>query len=386
MSPRRIATIVLACAVLLVIVLLWLHEDAPPTPEPPPPASTRRETNALAAEASTRVEHPQDDPLTSSASSKPVRTAFTKPFEIHGRACWSDGTPAVGATIQLRMLDTEEADSIMAGRAPDRSRANGHMLLGDSAIASAADASFAFTEITGACEIVASARRSTEPEPSGRRRMARVRPLWTSARVRVEAATDSVVLTLVPGVPLAGTVHDEDGKPVDRFQIHARRTAANGRGMLSDIFENVQHESFRRAAGRFEWSDLAPETWDVVATAPGFVRSVVVVADTSTAGTTIDLVVRRPATIEGDLVDSSGAPMTKTWIGVKYADDLFWMSEDGHAAAYTDESGHFRIERVMPGACALDAQAGRDRVRLLENLVLRSGEERRDLRLVFETR
>ncbi len=151
------------------------------------------------------------------------------------------------------------------------------------------------------------------------------------------------------GIAIRGVVRDDLGAPIDRFRI------VLGQGSVLNFLDGeieTREHSFENAAGRFELGELSEGTWILQADSPELGSSppleVVVAEDLPE----VELVLPRPARIEGIVFDAEGKHaqgaevflIEETDWGIGF-DWSFWP-ETGVKA---DEAGSFVLSPVRPG-------------------------------------
>lgn len=199
-------------------------------------------------------------------------------------------------------------------------------------------------------------------------------------------STDLGTVVLIPGVSIEGYAVDTEGRPVAGAEIHASEASADP---MSRFLR--QEEPLRVATsaqdGFFRVEDRrAGETVDLDASrsgyAPGVAAGVQVPPDQP-----VRIVLQPSATIEGRTVDPDGKPVAGVRVFVHPTDPtslgggfrIFSMSRQ----ASSDDTGFFRLEDVIPGGFALQAEAAGYQPSALENLDIRAGQELKGLEVVL---
>lgn len=364
------ARVVAACLVAGIAVL-YCGAEKRATPQSIEPARApivapevlRAELEAVQAPepgAEKQHETPPDD----------TRVRASLVATLHGVVRWPDGTPAGGASVSVNTVDAEMfgLPSLSAEVACDRNTGE-----------------FTVVDMRGACIVSASARDERGATTKLERRNA---SLWTTGPVRVEDPSQHVELVLAAGITLSGEVRDDTGSAVARFSLAARRCAVRADGTRdTPLFQRGVSATFRKAAGRYSWSDLGPGTWVIVASASGYARSSVQAIELGQTPVELDFVVQRPAEISGTLVDADGKPCAEHWVGVVYADEELWIAADAQCASSSDAEGNFRIEQVKPGKLRVRTDSSRaDKARPEDWFELAPAETRAGLKLVATPR
>ncbi len=231
---------------------------------------------------------------------------------IEGRVLWPDGRPAAAA---LTVVD--ETKPYLSLDAPTET--DGTFRIGGSA-----GASYRVT-----AQASPPSQGPDEEDPAGS-------PPWNAALQGVRAGTKDVVLTLAPSLAIAGTVRDDRGEPLDDFWIQAW-PGQDARAVWGGHAACEQRVS--GAGGRFELRCLQPGPWIVQASRDELVtspRTPVEVKD----GTVLDLVVPRPAVIEGEVLDASGRGVPGAVLTLNVTDDTISLGLERVA----DAAGRFRLE------------------------------------------
>lgn len=240
---------------------------------------------------------------------------------IEGRVLWPDGRP-VAATL-----------AVVDESAPFRSRE----------IETEPDGTFRIGGKPGASyRLTADARLPAEAQDESA--PARRRARWGVSLGGVRAGTKDVVLTLGPGLAIAGTVRDERGEPLDDFSIQAWQGQRTPGSWLGDA---AREEHFSGVGGRFELLDLQPGPWLVQASTDELVASPRTQVEVQ-EGLVLDLVVPCPAVVEGVVQDPSGR-------GLPGASIALDAGEAGKTDRVADATGHFRVEAA--GTIGLRASA-----------------------------
>jgi hypothetical protein len=159
-------------------------------------------------------------------------------------------------------------------------------------------------------------------------------------------------MKLEGSLSLSGKVLDPEGNPVPRASVHAQgegdaagssggaETDANGRFQLRALRKGL----YRVGAQATYWS--FPPDRDGT-TVPAEVASI------QAGKEDLELRLRRPAWIEGEVLDESGQPVTDAWVTATIRERV------GVGSAKTDAKGHFRVMVGEDDVVELEAQGPR---------------------------
>lgn len=173
-------------------------------------------------------------------------------------------------------------------------------------------------------------------------------PGFPRRAVVLDQAPDTVPLALEQGVIVEGTVTSGRGRRwVDGARV-ALISDGNRRTTLTD------------AEGRFKIADVAPGAAHVTVSHPEFAVAELDVTVTREARADrpmtlepIDLV--EPGSIEGDVVDANGDPVSGARIAVGLVPTFLPAGALPPGVAQTDANGHFVLTGVAPGLRSLEA-------------------------------
>jgi hypothetical protein len=282
--------------------------------------------------------------LPDGTSREGVELVLKRRLPISGRVVWADGRPAVGCTVAY-----VHEDISAWGKS-----------FGTGEVETENDGRFQITEV-GTAPISLTARmkptltrRSSPGSASGAKVQLDQSP-WVAFLAGVEAGTENVVLTLGPGVSIQGRVLDEAGQPIPTFTVRADPVRTHEDMFVSDGPRCMSTGS----NGAFELVGLRAGSWQLTANAPGYAdaprRAFTIPGD----GRPIDLILRRPATLSGVVVDASGRPVSSAKVSVGTRDPLspgtysFSSSNEDR----TDADGRFNITKVSPGSLVVTASS-----------------------------
>jgi protocatechuate 3,4-dioxygenase beta subunit len=155
------------------------------------------------------------------------------------------------------------------------------------------------------------------------------------------AATRSIV---------AGRVMDDLSQPVTRFKLRVRpvvvESSSHGRfepKPFSRKFENPH--------GSFELDDLSKGEWELIVSDSGQVESAPLVISLPGEEREVTLILPRPGTVSGKVVNFHGDPIAEAQIYLWSAgeeDPSFFLSAQADPRARAGSDGRFRIEGVQP--------------------------------------
>ncbi len=246
---------------------------------------------------------------------------------IRGVVRWPDGSPAAEASVALHTAPS----AFQPGGAKERSLRT--------------DAAGAF-EVTGlvAGEFTLSAR--ARRDVPGVAKADRV--WWTARREGVAAGTRDVALVLAAGAGVRGRVVDDLGRPIASFAVRAQPAGASKEGRKS------VGDRFREESGAFELPAVPDGEWTLVAESTEKIESApVVLVLPRDAGRAVDLVIPRPASISGRVVDVDGTPAASAEVELSQHVGEF---QDTVRSATTDREGKFSLQSVPVGALSLVAR------------------------------
>lgn len=201
-------------------------------------------------------------------------------------------------------------------------------------------------------------------------------------------ATDLGTVVLVPGVAIEGYAVDPEGKPVPGAEIYLAEAAADP---MSRFFRQEEPEPVATSAvdGFFRIVDRsAGESVNLDASRPGYAPAVALGVQVPPEQP-VRLVLQPSSAVEGRTVDPDGKPVAGVRVFVHPSDPMslgggFRMfSSTRSMHAFSDETGFFRVENVIPGGIELQAMATGYQRSEIENLEVRSGQELRGVEVVL---
>lgn len=173
----------------------------------------------------------------------------------------------------------------------------------------------------------------------------------TSARPPVRGNGASAVPTL----SVQGRVVDDQDRPLTRFRVLANRTGSR------DARSQRTADSNSSPDGSFRITDLQAGEWELVARGQGDARSAPIVVVLPGALAHPVLVVPRPASVHGVVVDAVGRPLADAELHVATSQEEI-RENSAHAArhereprANTDASGLFQLANLQPGSVQIMA-------------------------------
>lgn len=197
-------------------------------------------------------------------------------------------------------------------------------------------------------------------------------------REGVEAGTSDLVLSLQSGRTIEGRVVDEFDRPLASFRVRgAPRPMRFGRALQAAGTDGV-----------FRLEGLDEGTWDLRASAPGFVPD----GDARVVVPPVEPVVlrmTRAVGVSGVVVDLAGAPLPFAEVAAQRAPDRDLITVDGtfrlvgpEKRVLAAEDGTFRFEGLVPGTWTLTAEHETARCGERHELQLAPGEGAEGLELV----
>lgn len=157
-----------------------------------------------------------------------------------------------------------------------------------------------------------------------------------------------LLFTVTDGVEIAGTIRDQDGKPVEDAWVRAMVTGGDPRGQRTWGYDTTD------ASGQFSMKGLVAGTYDLTHGADGFpsAKDPTGVDTTGKTRVEVDLTLQSGGTVVGTVVTQSGQPVP----GVKVrARTERWAFR---SEVMTRDDGGFRITGIRPGPVRVVASHG----------------------------
>jgi uncharacterized GH25 family protein len=263
-----------------------------------------------------------------------VVIALDRGNALAGTVRWADGRPGEGAALRVTALSEDDQRRFSFS-------------LGGEAPVATADAQGAF-EISGLGAGPYEVRADfTETLPGeGRKKIKRP---WRATLDSVEAGRRDLVLVLEPPRALVGTVRDDLGRPVPKFQISALPLDAAGN---SDWDRRVT-QAVSDETGAFRVEKVHPGKWDVSVEAKGYQDPAEQRVEIADAEAVIEFTCTRGTSLAGRVLDPDGKPIAGASIYLQSKDgERSWASSH----AETDVHGEFHCTGQASGKVSLWAQ------------------------------
>lgn len=161
-----------------------------------------------------------------------------------------------------------------------------------------------------------------------------------------------VELELRAGLTLRGRVVDDLGAAVPTFRVHAEPLSGARGAAWCELAEAID-----QPAGTFELLGLRPGPLRLVASDRAGSASAALELDLRADQDGLVLVLPRPATVSGTVLDGAGRPVAQTWVYALGAGEAGALPR-APRRALSDHAGRFRVERVAPGRVRLSTKRG----------------------------
>ncbi len=214
-----------------------------------------------------------------------------------------------------------------------------------------------------------------------------VPPNPEEVEVEAGAVSTEVLLTVTTGASIAGTVYDDQGRPIEGARVAPFRRRETGVAVQTG-FDSLEAVATDRS-GYFVLSGLEGDRVSLRAAREGHAPAVVSNVPVGTGHAEVRL--DRLGSIEGSLADPAGNPLVGSRILVRSVGEMVLPGPDaaalmpGTVSAITDEQGHFEVDGVRPGDVQLTAE-GKGHLPIEGRpLQLAAGGRIANLRLVAET-
>lgn len=150
-------------------------------------------------------------------------------------------------------------------------------------------------------------------------------------------AGSPLVVTLQPGCTVAGSVVDEQGKPVPLARVQIRRPEERGDELL-DLTD---------ADGRFRFGSAGPGRWDVLVQPGRYAALFAPVVASPGHAVENQFVVGPGAYVRGKVVDKDGTPVDGCWVG--WVEPVSSGLPELGRMTTTASDGTFRLGPLPPG-------------------------------------
>ncbi|MGD1043157.1 MAG: hypothetical protein ABR913_08880 [Sedimentisphaerales bacterium] len=186
---------------------------------------------------------------------------------------------------------------------------------------------------------------------------------WTWSQ-EVDTSRDTpVVVKLVAGGSIKGSVVDDKGKPVNGAKVMPMSKAVETRGSTKDTLIS-DNDTVETVNGSFVLNNLAEGRESIKAVHPDYPFSIIDNIEVKEGKITegIKIVLRKGGTVEGYVYDSAGQPqsdITLIFQNTSYFNPL--EEKTGRiATATTDASGYYRVEGLSEQICYIQKQGERN--------------------------
>jgi RNA polymerase sigma-70 factor (ECF subfamily) len=181
------------------------------------------------------------------------------------------------------------------------------------------------------------------------------------AEYRVVGEASTIDFALEPGATLVGRVVDASRNPIGGAYVHAQNREGSGPRLGTSLVDGRagRDGTFRVTSLRADLDVLVAVSADGYAT-----RSIARVAPLGASRPIElgDVVLERPRTIVGTLVDESDRPVARERVSISRADESVALVGERDVAfgssesRYTDDLGRFRFPEVAPGLHTVDVR------------------------------
>lgn len=175
-----------------------------------------------------------------------------------------------------------------------------------------------------------------------------------AAGVTVEegGAAEGVDVRLSPGAMLSGRVTDaRSGRPVIEGTVRAELSGGGPR--FRGMGSGGDNEAVTDAEGHFEIPGLAPGSYAVTASHPGWSESTIT-AELKDAPLGVDIKLGLGGTVTGAVLNA-GRPVPGASVALSAAGEMMRGPLGDEHSAVTDDTGRFRFERLLPGRYSASA-------------------------------
>jgi protocatechuate 3,4-dioxygenase beta subunit len=271
---------------------------------------------------------------------------------LEGQVRFPDGKPAAGAKIGLDEAGNEFYRF--------QRMQNG----GDDQLATDAEGRFRITGLVGLVYVVSAHADVAPGEPP----LAKgAEPRWHARLPDARPGATGLVLVLESGHSIAGHVVDAEGKPVERFRVFGTLTQGGPLAFFGAETGTSVGQRYDSKDGSFVLDGLRAGTWRVSANGTGFVPTSVGEVLVPEGGLDLRIVLQRPASVRGLVLDPAGNPIARAAVDADYeraasaraarARELGVEvdAQLGASEVKTGKDGTFKLKRVPPGKVTLKA-------------------------------
>ena len=276
-----------------------------------------------------------------------ITVVLSRGHRLAGRVSWPDGTPAVGAKVEVRSApDPDE---------PPRMRFfDEHE---DRSATTDKDGAFAITGLGGGTATLFATCWPPEHVPG--RAPGENQPTWYALLEDVAADSEGLALVLRAPATLAGRVVDELGAPVAKFDAHARAPDDElGSPRRSFLTTSTAHVTDSQD-GSFVLNGLQEGRWAVIVEAKGYIQSEPQpVVDVPQVGEPLVVRVARAGSASGVVLDPEGEPVGEAVVtaSLRPGGGGFMVENGVLASGTSDAQGAFVVEDLPVGSVTLVAQ------------------------------
>jgi hypothetical protein len=271
-----------------------------------------------------------------------VEIVLHRGLVVSGRIQWPDGTPVAGCPIAVEQNTAGVVDptTMFRDNPPNATKEDG---------------SFDISGFTDGTLTLTAEVRVPETDAPAHSSGTRGGRTWIARVEKVKPGTVGLLLTLAPTRAIAGRAVDDTGKPVPVFTVRASPAEQSDfwpmqRGVISQYFRNK--------SGEFTLDGLHDGEWNVSASGKGYSNSETRRLTLPGDDAAIDLVLPRPATISGVIVDPSGHPVGKAVAHAAKTDGNVLVEALNELKRFkADKDGRFELKDLPVGRVKLSATA-----------------------------
>ncbi len=267
-------------------------------------------------------------------------------LSVSGVVQWPDGTPVEAAWVVVEP-GGEGGGGFNFGQYPS--------------FKTLADGRFHISGLEPELCTVSAKARGLEPaaeDGEGRRRKRGKGAPWRARLESISAGAKGLILTLVEGRSVSGTVQDDLGEPVDTFRVSA--TPAD-EGIFTD---GGLSRVFRDPDGAFELEGLEDGDYEVLVRARGYASSRKVRVRSPHGGPPLRFALPRAVSVSGVVHDGAGEPVAGAVVKASHEGPgasgaitigLGGFDPGSDESARTDDQGTFEYRYLPPGRLELEA-------------------------------